>query len=187
MQWKMSFVSFLGIGLAFTAVAVQAESLPEGSYAGVGIAQQNVSFLDSGNALVLRAGKPMDDWMENFSVEGELTYSVSPPSYDYTYRTSLTTTATNTAEYTYTTLAGYGKYDYQLNDKFDIHARAGLIYKSVSVSSDASGYTGGDSEMGLSYGVGGAYAITDKISVTADYTVIDADIDHIGVGANYRF
>jgi outer membrane immunogenic protein len=44
-----------------------------------------------------------------------------------------------------------------------------------------------ESDSGLSYGIGGGFRINDKFSVELEYTIIEADVNFLGLGARYKF
>jgi len=147
----------------------------------------DISGFDSGTAVAFKASKKMEDVVEGFSVEGELTKSLSGPSLSETYWGSSFNT-----EVSYFTLAAFGKYTHEVNDKISLHARGGLGFTSWEATWSGSGVSASDSgtDIGISYGFGGAYAYSDTMSVTASYSVYDVDtesVSHIGVGASMLF
>lgn len=99
-------------------------------------------------------------------------------------------------------MSGYTMYAagiaaFSLTEQFALHAKAGLSYTSLELSGSTS-YLGfsidtevDDSEIGLTYGIGGEFALNEKITVTADYThlgsVNDADASSLSAGVNYKF
>lgn len=137
-------------------------------YAGGGIAIQDVDGFDDGLALVLNAGKNMPDVHENFYLEGEFTYTISSPEIEF---------IGGSVEINIFTLAGYAAYILPLNEQFNLKGRAGLLYEDIDADS-----FGSDSDIGLSFGFGGEYVLNDGMKLTLDYTIIESDVSHIGLG-----
>jgi hypothetical protein len=44
-----------------------------------------------------------------------------------------------------------------------------------------------ESETGLSYGIGGGFRVNDNFSLEAEYTIIESDVNFLGLGARYKF
>ena len=172
----------LGIALAMSVTSANAE-MPIDS-ASAGIAIQSVSDIDSGMALVLNAKKKQPNIHENLSFEGEFTYTLSSPS------TSQTILGTDfTTELTVMSLAGYGVFTHPISSQLNVYGRVGLLYESVSAEACAGStcVSADNSETGLSYGAGVQFNISDTMAVRADYTIIEADVSHIGVGVKMGF
>lgn len=172
----------LGVALAIGASSASAE-MPFDS-ANAGIAIQSVSDLDSGIALVVNASKKQPNINENLSFEGEFSYSLSAPSSEDTiFGTSVKT------EFTILTLAGYGVYTHSISSQLNVFGRVGILYESISgeACSGSTCFSADESDTGLSYGAGVQFNISDTMAVRADYTIIEADVSHIGVGVKMGF
>ena len=90
----------------------------------------------------------------------------------------------------------YGAYltgMYPVTDQFDITSKVG--FTNVTLEAEA---TDGfdtvsleDDDSSVSWGIGASYAVTDKVRVTADYTMLysdsDGDIAGLTLGARYAF
>lgn len=151
-------------------------------YGGAGLALESLSSADAGVALVLNGGLPVMEAGEvgpgTVAVEGEFTYSLVDPSwnwYHYDY------------DVTVMTLAGYAAYIYDIDSEFYVKPRVGLIYRSYDM--DYAGYGGfDDSEIGLSLGVGGGYHLNSQMDIYADFTMLDgSDLTHLTAGIVYKF
>ncbi len=141
-------------------------------YAGGGIAIQDLDGFDDGMALVLTAGKNMADVHENFYLEGEFTYTLSSPEFD---------TFGGSIEVDLFTLGGYGAFVHPLNDQFNLKGRAGLVYWDSDVD-PSSILIGDDDGIELSFGFGAEYMLNDEMKITFDYTIIESDLTHLGLG-----
>lgn len=148
------------------ASASQASALVD--YAGGGLAIQDVDGFDDGLALVLNAGKNMPSVHENFFIESEFTYTISSPEITF---------FGGSIEASILTLAGYAAYILPLNEQFNLKGRAGILYEDVDVDS-----FGSDTDIGLSLGFGGEYILNDGMKITFDYTIIESDVSHLGLG-----
>lgn len=65
-------------------------------------------------------------------------------------------------------------------------AKLGLISEEVELSATGIGSISED-DTGMSYGVGGGYNFGDKFALEGEYTIIEEDIDYIGVTARFKF
>lgn len=177
--------------IATSSLAVDTSKM----YAGAGLAIESASNMDSGMALVLNAGLPIIESDEvapgTLAVEGEFTYSVVSPSWDYSgtpYYTGypdyrLSYTAGGTYDLTVMTLAGYAVYIFDIDEQFYVRPRIGLIYRSY----DLDGVTD-KSELGIAVGLGGGYRVDRQIDIYLDYTLIDgSDLTHLTAGAVFHF
>jgi len=149
------------------------------TYAGAGLALENVDGLDSGFSLVLNGGKTLDDVKVgngSLAIEGEFSYSIVPPSYSW-WRT--------TTDVTYMTLSGYAAYIYDINKDFYVKPRAGLTYVSGSVSGGGAVTSDG---IKLTIGVGGGYKLNKQMNIFADLNMISfGDMTHLTAGVEYHF
>ena len=141
-------------------------------YVGGGVAIQDIDGFGDGLALVLNAGKNMSNVHENFSLEGEFTYTLDSPEFK---------SGGFSMEADILTLAGYGVFILPLNDQFNLKGRAGLLYWDADIDSNF-GAAGSDSEIELSFGFGAEYVLNDSMKIALDYTIIESDISHIGLG-----
>lgn len=153
-------------------------------YGGAGLAIETASGLDAGVALVLNGGLPVVEAGEigpgSVAVEGEFTYSMLAPSYDYGYLDHH-----YTHDLTVMTLAGYAAYVYEINEEYYVKPRIGLIFRSYELDSS---YTYGGDGIGIALGVGGGYHLNDQMDVYVDYTRVDGGyLSHLTAGVVYRF
>ncbi len=155
----------------------------DGNYANLQLAFANVDGFDSTMALVAAYGIPLEQY--GIDVELELTKSLGDASTSDTYPF----VGTITLDASYMTLAGYAVYTMPLQDKLDLRARAGLLYEDVSVTASSPLVTvsGDGTDIGLSFGVGLNYALNDSMNIIADYTIIEQDISHLAIGAQFGF
>jgi hypothetical protein len=170
----------LGAMLAACLAAGTAQAQNE-QYAKAQLAIADVDGFDNGVALVGTYGLTMPEVHPNFSVEGELSVSVSDPE---------TSVAGNTLSVSYYTLAGYGVYTHPVTPDFSLYGRGGILYEDVEAEyyhplvgkvSDS------DSDIGFSFGLGANVAATKTLDFTAGLTVIESDITHFSAGAHFRF
>lgn len=166
----------LGLGLGTAQAA-------DGNYANLQLAFANVDGFDNTLSLVAAYGIPMKQY--GIDVELELTKSLADASTSATYPFI----GTVNMDASYLTLAGYAVYTMPLQDKLDLRARAGLLYEdvSVSVSNPLVSASGDGTDIGLSFGAGVRYDLNQQMDIIADFTIIEQDISHLAVGAQYRF
>lgn len=77
-----------------------------------------------------------------------------------------------------------------LNPNLDVFVKVGVIFWNVDVSVDGLGRFVDDNGTDLSFGFGGAYHVTDDISVATEYQRFDidgGDIDNFSVGLHLYF
>lgn len=141
-------------------------------YVSGGIAIQDLDGFDEGMALVLNGGKNMANVHENFFLEGEFTYTFSSSEFD---------TFGGSVEIDFLTLGGYGTFMHPLNERFNIKGRGGLVYWDADVDPSSIFY-GDDDGIELSIGFGAEYAMSDTMKLTFDYTIIESDLTHLGMG-----
>lgn len=153
-------------------------------YVGVGTALESVSAYDyDGMALVVNAGKPVKKVGKGMLVvEGEVSYSLIPPSYDWEYSPfPYTSTYYNTAEIYFTTVGLYAGYVYDINENVYIKPRIGLLYLE---DDDEEQY----STTGISIGVGAGYKLNKSIDLYTDYTRLDGSyLTHFTIGVLYHY
>lgn len=87
------------------------------------------------------------------------------------------------------TFGAYAAYSYDVIPNLTAKVRAGLLYKSLTMEAEMNdtSMSVSDSEMGAAFGVGLNYTINKELDVYTNYTIVDADIAHITLGAQYRF
>jgi len=175
--------------LSMVSVALMASSSfaldTSKAYGAASVALESANGLDSGFAVILGGGLPVVEAGKvgpgTIAVEAELTYSLLAPSYTWgSYKSELTAM----------TVAAYGAYIFNIDKKFFVKPRVGLIYRSYSWS-DNSGYSYGDtsnSEIGLAFGVQGGYKLNKKLDIIVGYNLIDgSDLTHLSAGVQYHF
>ena len=180
---KKMITSLATLALLTTSAVADENSF----YAGAGLGLEMATDLDSGVALILMGGLPIVEkgvaGPGLIAVEGELTYSVVSPSYSYTNFNS-----SNSVDYTFTTLAAYGVYTYDITEQLFVKGRAGLVYKSVDVSISGYNGSGSTSEIGVAMGAQGGYKINDSLDVVGGLNLVDGtDIIHLTAGVQYHF
>ena len=170
--------------IATSGVASDVNFDTDKAYLIAGVAAEMVDEFDMGVAVVLGGGVPFMKAGEGTLVaEGEFTYSVMSPSYDYDFGFY---GGSDTVEATFMTLGAYAGWQYNLSQEYFIKPRVGLIYKSVDY--DISGYPGSDSELGLAFGVQGGMPLSKEMDLIVGLNLVDgSDIMHISGGIQYRF
>lgn len=64
-------------------------------------------------------------------------------------------------------------------------AKIGIISEEVELS--GAGVTVSEDDSGMSYGLGGGYNFGEKFALEAEYTIIEEDIDYVGINARFKF
>ncbi len=157
-------------------------------YGSIGAALTTVGSLDSGVSVVAMGGMKMDQVTPGFAVEVEVSQTVSDPSDSYSgYGSS--------AEWELSILGvgAYAVYHFVIPDtKITVKPRLGLNYQSWSYDYSSSSIYGGygasadATDTSLSFGLGGNYAINDKMQVYVDYTD-KGDSENLGAGLQMSF
>lgn len=163
------------------AMAGVATSAQAGQYASVQLGMSDVTDLDAGSVVIGTFGMPMAAVHEYFSVEGEVTKALGKPSKDFGGGWEV--------EADYWTIAGYGVLAYPVSDAFTVRGRVGVLYESIEVKATTplgSG-TASDTDTGLSFGVGGTFAISPSMNIIAEYTQIESDVTHLSAGVQFKF
>jgi hypothetical protein len=164
------------LALSVSPVMAQQRTMPGYiDYLGAGVVISDVTDLDNGTALVVNAGKNIGA-IPGLSAEGEITTTISKPE---------ASIGGVNADASYWTVGAYGVYTLPVSTQFDVRGRLGVLYENVDVKGDAA--SGDESDFQVSGGVGGAFHVTDRFSITADYTRISEDINHVGAGVQFRF
>ena len=165
--------------VAAAAVLATSSFAIDGMYGGVGVAIESVDPLDMGVALVLNGGAPIMKLGDgSLGAEGEFTYSIMAPSWDYNgYGGS------HSVDISYMTLSGYAVWQYDINQQYFVKPRAGFTY----ISADGDGWDAG-STFGLSLGVHGGYKINKQLDAYLGIDLIDVgDMMHFTGGVQYHF
>lgn len=156
-------------GMLATAPAAAAQNP---MYMGGGIAIQSVTNADDGVAGVFRVGAKLDEMTGGFGVEGEITHSLIDPQ-----------VGPNDRDLTITTLGGYGVYTVPLpNQRVSLRGRLGLVWEELDPEGG-----GSDTEMELSWGLGGEYRHSSTLSSFVEYTRIESDVSHLSAGVQVHF
>lgn len=143
-------------------------------YMGGGAAVQSVTGHDDGIAAVLRMGAHLDaaGTGTGFGVEGELTRSLIDPE-----------RGGNGRDVTITTFGGYATYTVPLpNQRVSLRTRLGLLWEEL----DPEG-PGDDTDMQISWGLGGQYRVSGGLSAFVDYTRIESDVGNLAGGVLVSF
>lgn len=162
--------------LAFASAQARDEQ-----YAKAQLAIADVDGFSDGLALVGTYGMKLPQVHPQFSVEGEITTTISDPD---------TSVAGNTLEVSYYTLAAYAVYTHPVTDRVDLFGRGGLLYEDVSVDYYhplLGKYSDSETDLGLSFGVGTNVALKENLDFTAALTIIESDINHLSAGVHFRF
>jgi opacity protein-like surface antigen len=172
-----SGITSVALGLAATpALSQETPTNPFIDYFGAGLVIADVDGFDGGLALVLNAGKEFRG-MPGFAVEGEVTTTIDNPDAEL---------GGASGDVSYWTLGGYGAYTIPLGQQFGVRGRLGAVFEDVDVDSNVGG-GGSDQEFNLSVGVGANFDVSKQLAVTADYTRIEEDINHYGIGVKFNF
>ena len=176
---------------AFSFVGVS--SAEEGEmYVGAktGLMMVDVSSTDDIIPLGVVYGHSLEHLFPNLWVEGEFNYGLTGGDID---------SGPASGEVSIWTLAGYAVYRYPLGDAAYLKGKAGLLYERAKVEIDdytmvvlgipltVPGGSETDSDFNLSVGIGAGYKINDRITVEAEFTIIESDVDFLSVGLNYKF
>lgn len=175
MKLKMITTASLTTALLLGVSSVSASNSEGYINAQLGI--PDVSGFSGGIAVIATYGMPMSKLIKKASnelqIEGEFT------------TTLLAEPSSGSLDASYYTFAGYAVYTHAAAPKFDIRARAGLLYESVEI--DTGFGTVSDTDIGISFGFGGVYKLRGNMDVIAEYTVIESDIAHLSAGVQMKF
>ncbi|MCK9530250.1 MAG: porin family protein [Gammaproteobacteria bacterium] len=163
--------AFLGLA---AAPAIAQETPSESQFVDYVTAQlvwADVDAYDEALALAIAAGKTV---APNFSVEGELTTTITEAEAE---------AAGSNAETTYWSVGAYGVYALPVGEDFALRGRLGGVY--LNVDQDVGGLDG--DEFNVSFGVGGLYDLSPNLNLIAEYTRLDADINHLSAGVQFKF
>ena len=160
------------VALAAAGLSAPAAAVQNPLYMGGGLAIQSVTNHDDGLAGVFRFGAQLDEVTPGFGVEGEVTRSLIDPESGRFGR-----------DVTITTLGGYATYSLPFpNRRVSLKARLGMLWEEF----DPEG-PGDDTELEVSWGLGGEFRISNGLSAFLDYTRIEADVDHLTGGVQVHF
>ena len=160
--------AFLTAGLAAAGPATAAE---RPIYFGAGAAVQSLVGGEDGLATVVKGGAMLDGAAPGLGVEGEFTRSLIDPE------------AGRGRDVTFTTLGGYLVYAVPFPDRrVSLRARLGLLWKEVEPEGGND-----DTDLEISWGVGGEYRITNELSAFIEHTRIDSSLNQLSGGLMVRF
>ena len=164
--------------LATSSFAIDTEKV----YMSASLGLEQTSGYDSGIAMILTSGLPVMEKGEagpgELAVEAELTFDLSSPS-------------VGGLDVSFFTFGGYAVWKYDITEQFFVKPRAGLVYQSVSVNTSYLGttYNTSNSEISLSMGLQGGYAINDNLDVIFGYNfaVSGYSLSQLSAGVQYSF
>lgn len=147
----------------------------------VQLALSEIDIFKDGMSLVGKIGKAMPDVHPNFSAEGELSLSMTNPTYSVPF-------ANIDVEASYLTLGGYGVYNHEVSPETTVKGRAGLVYIDTEVEFVDPFFgtktTVSDSSFELAYGFGADFQLKGGTVLVFEYTVID-ELTHIAGGIKF--
>lgn len=162
-------VKLLSIMALFASLSMANDS---NIYAGGGLAYESLpdySDKSSGIGIVLRGGMKLDKVFEHFATEVEISKSLVDPKI-----------GNNT--YDVTTLATYAVYTIDINDKFYVKPRFGIILPNLGSSDFVN-----SRDIGFASGLGGGFHFDDKMDIYFDYTILGEGVTNWGSGVEYHF
>jgi len=113
---------------------------------------------------------------ETITLEGEYNTTVSGGEYDI---------GTDEGEFSVWTLAAYGVYRHSFTDAIYLKAKLGILHEDVErdglLINESASDTGGAGGLGLGFVVG------ESLTVEAEYTVVEEDVQFFNVGLHYAF
>ncbi|HFD31523.1 MAG TPA: hypothetical protein ENJ28_02255 [Gammaproteobacteria bacterium] len=191
------------------------------SYGNAQIARSDFSIEESGSpnydkgvSIVLSAGMGLDKkiGVKGFSVEGELTKSITSPGLSKT-ETVAGASVTSGIEFSYWSAGVYGAYSFPITNSIVVKGRAGYVQTNITTKNSLtcssspstcdnpliSNIFGTISEnntgKGTSYGISVSYSFADDKHYFLEYTKtkaiedegIEVSIKHIGAGISIGF
>lgn len=144
-------------------------------YAGGGLAVQSVTGYEDGYAVVGKVGTYFRDAREGLGAELEASRSLIEPEQG--------AWGGGGNDVALTTLAGYSTFTVRHPEQpLAVRARLGLAWEYADPD-------GGDSEteLNVSYGIGGTADLANGFTAFVDYTHIEADVGHLNLGIQTRF
>jgi hypothetical protein len=147
-------------------------------YAGAGLAVQSVTGFQDGYAAVGKVGTFFSDARESFGAELEFSHSLIEPESNGGGRWGGGGNDVNL-----TTMAGYGTFTVRHPEQpLAVRARLGLAWEYADPDAGDS-----ESELNVSYGIGGTADLASGVTMFVDYTHIEADVEHLNIGVQARF
>lgn len=148
----------------------------EGVYGGLKYisAQTDVDGLNSADNAGVLIGYEFGKDDLRWAIEGELTKSVSDGDGNV---------SGFPASWSVDTMALYGAVRY--GQDLYVKGKVGFLREDAKISAGGASASGDDS--GISYGLGVGYRATDRVSIEAEYTVVEEDINFISLGVNVAF
>jgi hypothetical protein len=160
------------------AATDQASGQAASHYAGGGMAVQSVTGHQDGFAVVGKAGTYFNGGREGFGAEVELSRSLVEPESNGGSRFG-----GGGSDVALTTLGGYGAFTVRHPQQpIAVRARLGLAWEYAEPANGDN-----ESELNVSYGLGGTAELAIGATVFIDYTHIEADVDHLNLGIQTRF
>lgn len=143
----------------------------EGRFMGVktGLILIDVSGVDNVIPVGVIYGRELDQITPGFWIEGEFNLGL------------LGGDVSGGGDLDIWTIAAYGAYRYPVSDTSYLKGKAGLLYEDVEIRSVS------DDDINLSLGIGGGFKIDDRLTIEAEFTVIESDINFLSVGLHCRF
>jgi opacity protein-like surface antigen len=83
----------------------------------------------------------------------------------------------------------YAKSGFKVNDSFELYGRLGYVNYKATASASAGGFSAKESDSGsdVSFGIGGSYYITPKMSINVDYMDFGDLEGGLAVGLKFAF
>ncbi len=150
-------------------------------YLSIGLANQKIDNknFNSGKSLILNAGK--QNLIKKMGLELEGSIPITKPK---------ATINNKTEDLKFWSMGMYGTYLWNF-DKITIKPRVGVLYENIKSAfnkSNTNPTTPTDkSKLTISGGIGISYKITNHTKLFTNYTKMEADIDHITFGAEFKF
>lgn len=163
---------WLAAGL-LASVSAHAEGLYIGGKVGIMTVDDN-AFNDATNAGVVLGYEFPSRTAASFAIEAEFTTSVS----DGDFRVF----GVN-GDWDMDTQALYAavRFGHQF------YAKGRIGYLNEDVTARAGGFSANDDDSGLSAGLGGGWRVNEHVSLEAEYTLIEEDVDFWSIGLNVSF
>lgn len=134
---------------------------------------------DNGISFVGTFGMPLPQIHKNVAFEAELSKALIKPEYIW-FGTRY--------DVDYYSLGGYCVFSVPATVQLNFRLRLGLAYSHETW--ETWGFSGSDSDVGLTLGAGVTFALQKNMNLIAEYTTIDnnmGDIDHLSAGLQFKF
>ena len=166
-------------GLLPALCLVNTAAMAEGPYLGarLGFMDADISGLDSATNIGLIAGYNFGDVADDgmsWGIEAEFTTTVSDGDVDV---------AGLNGDWDIDTQAIYGVF--RIGGDLYGKVRLGCLREDVSIS--VAGISADGSDDGLSGGLGGGWQVNEQLSLEAEYTRVEEDVDYYSIGAHFAF